>query len=79
MTPCPFGYADASNITDGFNDPANHDAIVRGMEQNVPQVIVFFGNRRGLADAEGIDNCVTVLERVAPILGHTVAGTLLRR
>ena len=72
---CSTGYADAGNITDGLNDPANHDAIVRGMEQNVPkavaegvpQVIVFFGNRRGLTDAEGIDNCVTVLERVAPI------------
>jgi len=72
---CSTGYADAGRIADGLNDPANHDMIVRGMEQNipkaaaagVPQVIVFFGNRRELTDAEGIDNCVAVLERVAPI------------
>ena len=73
---CSTGYADAGSITDGLNDPANHDAIVRGLEQNVPkaaalgipQVIAFFGNRRELSNAEGIDNCVTVLERVAPIV-----------
>ena len=72
---CSLGYADAGNISDGLNDPANHDGIVLGMEQNipkaaaegVPQVIVFFGNRRQLTDAEGIDNCVAALERIAPI------------
>ncbi len=85
---CSLGYADAGNISDGLNDPANHDGIVRGMEQNipkaaaegVPQVVVFFGNRRQLTDAEGIDNCVTALERVAPIAESenvTVAVELL--
>ena len=72
---CSTGYGGADSITDGLNDPANHAEIVRKLEANlpraaaagVPQVIAFFGNRRGLSDAAGINNCVAVLERIAPI------------
>ena len=72
---CSTGYGGADSITDGLNDPANHAEIVRKLESSlpkaaaagVPQVIAFFGNRRGRSDAEGIDNCVAVLEQVAPI------------
>jgi len=76
---CSTGYGGGGSITDGLNTPDNHDEIVRNLEQNlpraatagVPQVISFFGNRRALSDAEGIDNCVAVLQRIAPIAEST--------
>ena len=72
---CSTGYGGGGTITDGLNDPANHHEIVRNLEQSlpkaaragVPNVIAFFGNRRGMRDAEGIDNCAAVLKRVAPV------------
>ena len=72
---CSTGYGGSGTITDGLNDPANHGEIVRNLERSlptaaragVPNVIAFFGNRRGLSDAEGIDNCARVLRRVAPV------------
>jgi hydroxypyruvate isomerase len=59
-------------IPDGLNDPANHEAIVRSLEAGiplaakagVPNVITFFGNRKGRADTEAIENCVNALNRV---------------
>ena len=86
---CSMGYADAGQIPTGFNDPTNHDAIVRGLEQNiplaaqhkVPNVITFFGNvRPGLGRAEAIDNCVTGLNRIKKVAedhGVTVCVELL--
>jgi len=66
------GYAQAAKIADGLNNKANHDAIVTGLENaipmaekmGVPNVIAFFGNRHGMTDAEGIDNCVAGLNRI---------------
>ena len=72
---CSTGYGGGGTITDGLNDPANHAAIIRNLEQSlpkaaqaeVPNIIAFFGNRRGLSDEQGTDNCVAVLERIAPV------------
>ena len=72
---CSTGYGGGGTITDGLNDPANHAAIIRNLEHSlpkaaqaeVPNVLAFFGNRRGLSDEQGIDNCVAVLDRIAPI------------
>ena len=72
---CSTGYGGGGTITDGLNDPANHMEIVRNLERSlpeaaragVPSVIAFFGNRRGMSDAEGIDNCAAVLRRIAPV------------
>ena len=72
---CSTGYGGGGTITDGLNDPANHNEIVRNLEHSIPRaaragvpnVIAFFGNRRGMRDAEGIDNCANVLTRVAPV------------
>ena len=72
---CSTGYGGGGTISDGLNDPANHNAIVRNLERSlpaaaragVPNVIAFFGNRRGMSDAEGIDHCVAALGRVAPV------------
>jgi hydroxypyruvate isomerase len=72
---CSMGYAGGGTIEDGMNDSKHHDAIVKNFETmipraakaGVPNVITFFGNRRGRADAEAIENCVAGLKRVAPI------------
>ena len=71
---CSMGYAaDRPHfLTDGFTDPANHAMILRDLEEaiplaaaaGVPNLIAMFGNRRGRADAEAIDNCVMGLNRI---------------
>src|SRR5207247_19926 len=72
---CSMGYAGGGSIRDGLNVTANHDAIVRSFEQTIPRaaalqvpnVITFFGNRRGMSDDTAIANCVAGLNRVKKI------------
>src|SRR5437660_4155394 len=53
-------------IPDALNRKENHDAIEKSMhagidlcaQEGAPNLITFSGNRRGMADAEGADNCV---------------------
>jgi hydroxypyruvate isomerase len=62
----------AGTFSDGWNNKANHDkleeqartSIVRAADAKVPNVITLFGARRGMSDQEGIDNCITGLNRV---------------
>ena len=69
---CSMGYGGGGSISDGLNNPANHDAIVANLTAalpkaaalGVPNLITFFGNRRGRSDAEAIANCVTGLNRL---------------
>jgi hydroxypyruvate isomerase len=59
-------------IADGLNRKENHDKIEAEFRQNIPRaavngipnVITFSGNRRGLPDSEGIENCVIGLNRI---------------
>ena len=85
---CSMGYAQGGTIENGLNDPANHASIVKGLTTNiplaakagVPNVITFFGNRRGRPDGEAIANCVTALnqvKRVAEDHGVTLCVELL--
>jgi hydroxypyruvate isomerase len=85
---CSMGYAGGGSIPDGLNVTANHDAIVKNFERlipraaalKVPNVITFFGNRRGMADDVAIANCVTGLNRVKKIAednGVTICVELL--
>ena len=75
-------------ITDGWNDPKRHDALVAESERllpliakaGIPQMIVFSGNRRGQSDGEGIRHCVRGLRRILPSaerLGVTLVMELL--
>lgn len=75
-------------ITDGWNTIANHDRLVQGAERllplvaeaGIPQMIVFSGNRRGMSDAEGLENCAKGLKRIMPLAekhGVTVIMELL--
>jgi hydroxypyruvate isomerase len=62
----------AGTIPDGWNRKENHDRLVKEMQEGIeraaaeklPNVITFSGNRRGLSDEEGKDNCVLGLRRV---------------
>ena len=85
---CSMGYAGAGSIPDGLNDPKNHDLIVEAMTKTIPKakrdgvpnLIVFFGNRKGMADADGIKNSIACLNRVKGVAednGITVCVELL--
>ena len=62
----------AGTIPNAWNRKENHDALEKEMRENieraaaakVPNVITFSGNRRGLPDDQGADNCVAGLNRV---------------
>jgi hydroxypyruvate isomerase len=82
------GYAGGGSIRDGLNVIANHDSIVKNFERlipraaamKVPNVITFFGNRRGMPDDVAIANCVAGLNRVKKIAednGVTICVELL--
>ena len=59
-------------IPDALNRKENHEKLEKLMHaaldeaavNGVPGVITFSGNRKGMADAEGADNCVAFLNRV---------------
>ena len=69
------GYGGAGTFTDGLNDPANHNTIVRNLEQSLPRaaragvsnIIAFVGSRRGLSDEQGIAQSIAALMRVASV------------
>jgi hydroxypyruvate isomerase len=62
-------------INDGFNNPQLHDELVASYEAIIPkvadagynQIICFSGNRKGLDDEKGIENCAIGLKRLMPI------------
>ena len=85
---CAMAYAGGGTIRDGLNVTANHDAIVKNFEQTIPRaakmqvpnVITFFGNRRGMSDETAKANCVAGLNRVKKIAedhGVTICVELL--
>ena len=59
----------------GFNRLEHHDKLVAGFEKMIPQVasfgfpniICFSGNRAGMSDEQGLENCVIGLKRVAKL------------
>ncbi|GAB3554466.1 hydroxypyruvate isomerase family protein [Spirosoma fluminis] len=61
-------------INDGFNDPKFHDELVASYEAIFPKlkeagltsVICFSGNRRGMSDEQGLENCAKGLKRLMP-------------
>ena len=71
---CSNGYPGkgGGTIPDALNNLALHDEIVatfkgvlpKAKAMNVPNLITFFGNRKGMPDEQAIDNCVTGLNRL---------------
>jgi hydroxypyruvate isomerase len=85
---CSMGYAGGGSIPDALNVKANHNALVANFErlipraeaERVPNVITFFGNKRGMSDEEATANCVEGLNRVKRVAedhGVTICVELL--
>jgi hydroxypyruvate isomerase len=62
-------------IESGLNRLENHDQILAFYEQVAPivanagfkNIICFSGNRRGMSDEQGLENCAIGLKRIAPV------------
>lgn len=69
---CALPWGAGKGITEGFNNPALHDELVASYEAIIPkvaaagfnQIICFSGNRNGLPDEKGIENCAVGLKRL---------------
>jgi hydroxypyruvate isomerase len=72
LTPSMYPSGPGGSIPDALNRRENHDKIEKSMRaaidesaaNGVPNIITFSGNRRGMDDREGADNCVAFLNRV---------------
>lgn len=59
-------------IWQGFNKKANHEKCIEALKKSIdasaeagfPNAITFSGNRDGMSDDEGLDNCVEGLKKV---------------
>ena len=78
----------AGTIPSGWNRKENHDRLEKQMQATItaaaqaklPNVITFSGNRAGMSDAEGKENCIAGLRRVKKIAedqGVTICMELL--
>jgi len=62
-------------IPDGLNRLENHDKIVEFFERTIPiaaerkypNIICFSGNRRGMSDEQGLENCAAGVKRIVPL------------
>jgi hydroxypyruvate isomerase len=62
-------------ITSGLNRKENHDKIYAYFEKTLPivaehkfpNIICFSGNRAGMSDEQGLENCAEGLKRIAPL------------
>jgi len=65
----------AGSIKDGLNNKAKHPQFLEEFKKNIkaaadakwPNVICMAGDRAGISDAEGMDNCVTILKEAVKI------------
>ena len=63
------------NLTDGFNDKAFHETLIKNYSDMIPLVaqsgyknlICFSGSRRGKTDEEGWNNCTEALKKLMPL------------
>ncbi|HEY4301831.1 MAG TPA: TIM barrel protein [Candidatus Didemnitutus sp.] len=82
------GAVSVGGITHAWNRLEYHDALVGVYESHLrataaagyPNLICFSGNREGMPDQQGLENCVTGLKRILPLaekLGVNVCMELL--
>ncbi|HUH46377.1 MAG TPA: TIM barrel protein [Arenibacter sp.] len=63
------------SLTEGWNEPRYHKTLIKNYTEMIPKVaaagytnlICFSGNRRGMDDALGLQNCVDGLSQVLPL------------
>ncbi|MBI4327411.1 MAG: sugar phosphate isomerase/epimerase, partial [Chloroflexi bacterium] len=71
---CAMASGAGMGIEKGFNRLENHDKLVASYEEVIPQaaqagltnLICFSGNRQGLDDEKGLENCAIGLKRILP-------------
>src|SRR5690606_36230957 len=84
----PVGDLKVGGIVHAWNRTEYHDALVSAYEASLeataaagyPNLICFSGNRAGMSDQEGLENCVVGLKRILPLaekLGVTLCMELL--
>lgn len=82
---CAIGYGGTLGLTKGFNDPANHEQLLKEYSESIPKaakdgiknLICFSGNRNGISDAQGLENCAKGLEPVLKIAAkHNITITM---
>jgi len=82
------GTGPPANIVEGFNNPKNHEKLLapylklieQAADAGLPNVIVFSGNRNGMDDMVGLENCAVGLDPLvkhAEKLGITLVMELL--
>src|SRR5688572_2616462 len=67
---CAMGYGSSIGLTRGFNDPSLHAqllkeytaAIPKAADAGINNLICFSGNRNGLTDEQGLENCARGLD-----------------
>jgi len=72
---CAVANGSPLGIENGFNDPKNHEQLLKDLTGivpkaaavGIPQVITFSGNRRGMDDLVGMDNCAKGLEPIVKL------------
>lgn len=72
LVPTMYPVQGGGTIADGLNRKENHAAMVKALDaaideaasNGVPNIICFSGNRKGMSDAEGMDNCVIALNQL---------------
>jgi hydroxypyruvate isomerase len=85
---CAMPWGAGKGINDGFNELKLHDELVASYEGIFPKlkaagldkVICFSGNRKGMSDEQGLENCAIGLKRLMPSAekyGITVSMELL--
>jgi hydroxypyruvate isomerase len=88
LVPSMYPAGPGGSITDALNRTENHERIEKSLRAAIdeaasngaPNVITFSGNRKGMDDREGADNCVVFLNRVkaqAEDKGVTICMELL--
>ena len=64
-----------TSLTEGWNDTKNHETLLKQFTEAIPLVskngytnlICFSGNRHGMSDETGLENCVTGLSKLIPL------------
>lgn len=72
---CAMGYGSSIGLTKGFNDPSLHAQFLKDFSTAIPKaadaglknLICFSGNRNGLSDEAGLENCAKGLDPVLEI------------
>lgn len=71
---CAMAWGAEKGLTEGFNEPKYHDELIARYEAMIPKVaaagldnlICFSGNRNGMSDEQGMENCAKGLKRLMP-------------